>query len=181
MMYNINLKKAITEHKLLSVVVLTCVLTLSLAACSGVAASQQANTPTVKAAPATTAAVASAPALTPTEVVTVDMTDFAFKFTPSTIKAGVVKFVVKNDSATVMHELFVVKTDLAVDKLPLASDGSSVNEDSNQLTKLGSVEDVDAGKSGEMTIKLEPGRYVYFCNKPGHYKMGMAGEMTVAP
>jgi uncharacterized cupredoxin-like copper-binding protein len=109
------------------------------------------------------------------------MTDFAFKFTPSTIKAGVVKFVVKNDASEQMHEMFLVKTDLAVGKLPLGSDGSSINEDSNQFTKLGSVEDVDAGKSGEMTVKLEPGRYVYFCNKPGHYKMGMAGEITVAP
>jgi uncharacterized cupredoxin-like copper-binding protein len=74
-----------------------------------------------------------------------------------------------------------VKTDLAVDKLPMAPDGTMIDEESTQFTKLGSVEDVDAGKGGEMTMKLEPGRYVYFCNKQGHYKLGMAGELTVVP
>jgi uncharacterized cupredoxin-like copper-binding protein len=174
-MYNINLKKVIGEHKLLGVLVISGVLVLSQAACTGVSA------PIAQAASASTAVVATAPAPASTEVVTVSMTDFAFKFTPSTIKAGVVKFIVKNDASEQMHEMFLVKTDLAVDKLPLEPDGSSINEDSNQFTKLGSVEDVDAGKSGEMTVKLEPGRYVYFCNKPGHYKMGMAGEITVVP
>ncbi|HEY3342015.1 MAG TPA: plastocyanin/azurin family copper-binding protein [Anaerolineae bacterium] len=176
-----NTKNAITEHRFLAVLVITSVLGLALTACAGAAASQLVITPTSKPAAASDTGAAPASALTPTEVVTVDMTDFAFKFTPSTIKAGVVKFVAKNDSPSVMHEIFLVKTDLAVDKLPIASDGSSVNEDSNLITKLGSVEDVDAGKSGEMTIKLEPGHYVYFCNKPGHYKMGMAGDMTVVP
>jgi uncharacterized cupredoxin-like copper-binding protein len=116
-----------------------------------------------------------------TQVVTVSMTNFAFKFTPSTVKAGTVRFLVKNDSTDQMHEFFLVKTDLPVNKLPMTSDGTMINEESNQFMKLGSVEDVDAGKSGEMTVKLEPGRYVYFCNKQGHYKLGMAGEMMVAP
>lgn len=119
--------------------------------------------------------------LTPTEVVTVDMTNYAFKFTPSTVHAGVVKFVVVNDATDQMHEMWLVKTDLALDKLPLASDGSSIDENSTQFTKLGSVEDVNAGASGAMIVTLEPGRYVYFCNKPGHYKLGMAGEMNVVP
>jgi uncharacterized cupredoxin-like copper-binding protein len=172
-MYNMNLKKSIAGHKLLVALIITGVLSLFQTACSGTAAGSSTTIP------ASNSSTSPAAQLTPIEVVTVSMTDFAYKFTPSTIKAGQVKFVVKNDSTTQLHEIWLVKTDLAVDKLPMAADGASIDEGSTQFTKLGSVEDVAAGASGEMTVKLEPGRYVYFCNKPGHYKMGMASEMTV--
>ncbi len=128
-----------------------------------------------------TAAATPAGNPAPTEVVTVSMTNFAFKFTPPEIHAGVVKFVVNNDATDQMHEIWLVKTDLPVDKLPLTSDGTAIDETSTQLTKIGSVEDVNAGASGSMIVTLQPGRYVYFCNKPGHYKLGMAGEMNVVP
>ncbi len=119
--------------------------------------------------------------LTPTKVVTVSMTDFAFKFTPATIRAGTIKFIVKNDATAQMHEIFLVKTVLALNKLPLAADGVSVDEDSKAFTKLGVVEDIEAGQSGEMIVNLAPGRYLYFCNKEAHFKLGMAGEMIVIP
>ncbi|HEY3379018.1 MAG TPA: plastocyanin/azurin family copper-binding protein, partial [Armatimonadota bacterium] len=71
--------------------------------------------------------------------------------------------------------------DLAIDKLPLTPDGSAIDEESPLFTKLGSVEDVVPGAGGDMTIQLTPGRYIYFCNKPAHVKLGMVGEMNVVP
>ena len=129
-------------------------------------------------APATPAATS-----TPTgpQIVNVSMTTYGFKLTPDKIKAGEVKFVAKNDATDLIHEIFLVKTDLAIDKLPLGSDNISIDEESKALAKVGAAEDIEPGKSGEMTVTLEAGRYVYFCNKDNHYKLGMVGELTVAP
>ena len=130
------------------------------------------------------AACAGAPASTPTpagpQVVNVELTNFGFKFTPGTVKPGAVKFVVKNASPDTMHELLLVKTDLALDKLPLDGE-KNIDEEARGLTEVGAVEDVDPGQGGEMAVTLQPGRYVYFCNKPGHYLLGMRGEFNVAP
>jgi uncharacterized cupredoxin-like copper-binding protein len=127
----------------------------------------------------------TAPAAAPTpagpQVVNVSMTTYGFKFTPDKIRAGEVKFVVKNDATDLKHEMRLVKTNLAIDKLPMNSDGAQVDESSKDFTSLGAVEDVEPGKSGEMTVTLESGRYVYFCNTPAHYTLKMRGELTVAP
>jgi uncharacterized cupredoxin-like copper-binding protein len=115
------------------------------------------------------------------QVVNVSLTDYSLKFSPGTIKPGVVKLVVKNDATDAMHEMLLVKTDLTADRLPLTTDGSKVDESSAAFTKLGSVDDLDPGQTGDVMVTLQPGRYVYFCNQPGHYKAGMRGELTVSP
>ncbi len=127
----------------------------------------------------------TAPAATPTaappQVVNVSLTTYGFKFTGDKIKPGEVKFIVKNDATDLQHEILLVKTDLALDKLPMSSDGTEVDENSKDYTKVGSVEDVEPGKGGEMTAKLDAGHYIYFCNKAAHYTLKMRGEFTVAP
>jgi uncharacterized cupredoxin-like copper-binding protein len=127
----------------------------------------------------------AAPAATSTpagpQIVNVSLTTYGFKLTPSNIKAGDVKFVVKNDATDLMHEIILVKTDLAPDKMPIGSDNTSIDEDSKAITIVGAVEDVEPGKSGEVVMKLTAGHYVYFCNKDNHYKLGMVGELTIAP
>src|ERR1700682_4016623 len=85
-------------------------------------------------------ACAGAPAATPTpsgpQVVVATLTTYGFKFTPDKIKAGEVKFIVKNNATDVLHELWIVKTDLALDKLPLISDGTKIDETAKTFTKL---------------------------------------------
>ena len=134
---------------------------------------------------ALSACAPAAPAATSTpagpQVINVSLTSYKLTLTPNKIKAGDVKFVVKNDSPDMMHEIIIVKTDLAPDKMPLGSDGIAIDEESKDMTNVGAVEDVEAGKSGEVTIKLAAGHYVYFCNKDNHYKLGMVGEITVTP
>jgi uncharacterized cupredoxin-like copper-binding protein len=75
------------------------------------------------------------------------------------------------------HELVVLKTDLAADKLPIKN--GQVPE--SHFKKIGEAEDMAPGKNRRLTLKLAPGRYVLICNKPGHYAMGMHTSFVVTP
>jgi len=115
-----------------------------------------------------------------TQVVNVSLTTYSTTFDPATFRSGKVTFIIKNEANDMVHEIRIVKTDLPLDKLPLERDGS-VDEDSTQFTTIASAEDLDPGKSRAVTVELEAGRYVYFCNKHNHYLIGMRGEFHVQP
>lgn len=112
--------------------------------------------------------------------VDISLTTYAMKISPETIQSGDVKFVVKNNAPDLVHEFILVKTDLAIDKLPLNADGR-VDEEASQIKEVGVAEDVNPGTSAEFSATLEAGRYVYFCNIDTHYSVGMRGEFTIAP
>jgi uncharacterized cupredoxin-like copper-binding protein len=96
----------------------------------------------------------------------------------SRVKAGTVTFEVSNAPDTgLTHELVVLKTDLAANKLPVKN--GQVPE--SQFKKMGEVEDIAPGTSKHVTLKLAPGRYVLLCNQPGHYSMGMHTSLLVMP
>jgi uncharacterized cupredoxin-like copper-binding protein len=94
-------------------------------------------------------------------------------------KTGQVEFKVKNSSTSMVHEFLIWKTDLAFDKFPREADNpAKVDEDKlNGVKELSS--DLDPGKSGKLTMDLKPGRYVVFCNQPGHFDAGMHLVFTV--
>ncbi|MEP6470327.1 MAG: sulfocyanin-like copper-binding protein [Chloroflexota bacterium] len=96
-----------------------------------------------------------------------------------TVPAGEVIFNVKNDG-TVLHEFVVLRTDLAEDALPEASDAAEVNEADAALESMGEVEDVEVGASKSFTATLTPGTYVGICNVVGHYGSGMHIHFTVS-
>jgi len=73
---------------------------------------------------------------------------------PGTAKAGIVKFVVKNDG-TIEHN-FVIK-------------------ELNQELAAG----IQPGQSKEATATLKPGTYTLICNLPGHEDAGMHTTVTV--
>jgi uncharacterized cupredoxin-like copper-binding protein len=91
-------------------------------------------------------------------------------------KAGKLTFEVSNSLRGMSHEMVVLKTELAEDKLPMKADG---RVDEASLKKVGEVEDVKFGKKKTITLKLNPGRYVLICNIPNHYKNGMHATLTV--
>jgi uncharacterized cupredoxin-like copper-binding protein len=101
--------------------------------------------------------------------------DFAITAQP-TVAAGDVTFNVTNDGPAT-HEFVVVRTDLASDELPIASDGLSVDEDT--LQGVGEISQVDFGTTESATLSLAPGHYVFFCNIEGHYLGGMHTELEV--
>ena len=89
-------------------------------------------------------------------------------------RAGAVRVKAKNVGDG-EHELVVAASDLKPGELP-TSDGD-VDEDA--LDVIGEVSETPPGKTGTTTLDLVPGKYVMFCNVPGHYAAGMYGRLNV--
>jgi uncharacterized cupredoxin-like copper-binding protein len=95
---------------------------------------------------------------------------------PSTLKAGNYTFRVHNEGPT-HHEFIVVRTGTA--SLPLRPDGLTVNEEAMEHREPGLLEPGAPGAVRDLTVHLQPGRYVFFCNMEGHYMAGMHTELVV--
>jgi len=93
-----------------------------------------------------------------------------------TASAGEVTFNIQNTGEET-HEFVVVSTDLAEGDLPVVDD--QIPEDSDQLTAVDEQEDIEAGTSTSLTVNLDPGHYVIFCNLLAHYGKGMHASVTV--
>ncbi len=106
---------------------------------------------------------------------TIKMGEFYYKPSDVTAKAGSVTITAPNEGGA-PHELVVAKTNDDPAKLPTVADGSV---DEAQLDIPGEVSEVEAGTTGTATLDLSAGKYVMFCNLPGHYKGGMYGSLTV--
>jgi uncharacterized cupredoxin-like copper-binding protein len=74
------------------------------------------------------------------------------------------------------HELVLARTNADPSKLPTTSNGLV---DEAKLHSPGEIADVAPGATNETTLKLTPGKYVMFCNLPGHYAQGMYGGLIV--
>jgi uncharacterized cupredoxin-like copper-binding protein len=88
-----------------------------------------------------------------------------------TVPAGSVTFAIKNSGSSA-HELTIVKTDKAADKL--ANDGAKVTEPIFAESVV-----LNPGQTGTLTVQLGAGSYVFICNQPGHYPLGMRTSVTV--
>lgn len=102
----------------------------------------------------------------------------------TTLPAGEITFNITNDGDKT-HEFVIRKTDTAADSLPL-NDAGEVDEDGagEEVGNPSEVEDVEAGSSNKsLTVNLEPGHYVIFCNIHDedllHYQKGMHIDFTV--
>jgi uncharacterized cupredoxin-like copper-binding protein len=96
---------------------------------------------------------------------------------PSTLKAGKVTFTITN-TGTVPHELLVFKSDLDEAAYPKDSAGDIV-EDGPGIKLLSDGDNIDPGGSQTRTVDLSPGKYLFVCNIPGHFKSGMFTVVTV--
>ena len=103
------------------------------------------------------------------------MGEFFYKPAQTSVAGGSVKVTVDNIGAA-PHEWVLAKTNLDPANLPTLPSGE-VDED--KLDSPGEIADVAAGASADSTLKLTPGKYVYFCNLPGHYSGGMYGGLDV--
>jgi uncharacterized cupredoxin-like copper-binding protein len=95
----------------------------------------------------------------------------------SAVPAGKVTFEATNNSKSIVHEMIVSPFPGDGKALPYDPKMNKVDEDS--AGHLGEVSELDPGKSGSLTLTLAPGKYVIFCNIPGHYAMGMWTTITV--
>lgn len=101
------------------------------------------------------------------------------------LKAGAITFNITN-AGDKEHEFVIRKTDLTSDKLPLNADGE-VSEEATELTEVGDPSEVAEIKPGSsdstITVTLQPGHYVIFCNLHVddllHYQKGMHVDFDV--
>jgi uncharacterized cupredoxin-like copper-binding protein len=148
-----------TAHRLVISLVIASLSLLALAGCAA-----------VKPADASVNTAASAP-----KPIDVSMKEFSFNLNTTTAKTGEITFKIAN-AGNVVHEFVVEKTDLAPTKLPMKSDGTV---DEEQLTSPGEQGDIAPGASTDLTLKLEPGTYMFICNLPGHFAGKMYSTFTV--
>jgi uncharacterized cupredoxin-like copper-binding protein len=154
---------------------------VALAALIGVAFrldDNQNNAPMMQSGrPASGAAASSPPsASTAGGTVQIRMGDYFYSPKDATAAtAGKVRIAVAN-SGELPREMVLARTNADPSQLPTKPDGS-VNEDA--LNSPGEIADVAPGRTKSGSIELTPGRYVMFCNVPGHYAAGMYGTLTV--
>ena len=93
------------------------------------------------------------------------------------IPAGVVTFEATNDSKGMIHEMVLAPIADTTTPMPYDADNEKVDEDA--AGHIGEVAELDPGASGALTVTLEPGSYILYCNIPGHYVLGMWTVVTV--
>ncbi len=97
------------------------------------------------------------------------------KVSTQTIKAGPVTFVAVNESKDLVHEMII--SPLPNHPLPYTAEEMKVDED--KAVHLGEVSELPVGQKGELKIDLKPGKYIVYCNMPGHYALGMWSQINV--
>jgi uncharacterized cupredoxin-like copper-binding protein len=110
--------------------------------------------------------------------VNVLLEDFTLRRDVDVVPAGTVRFRILNQGPTT-HELSVIRTDRAPDKLPLQRDGLTINEDAPGMDFLDEAEGLDIGDRRTLALRLAAGNYVLYCNMEGHYLGGMHAAFTV--
>jgi len=110
--------------------------------------------------------------------VNVLLEDFRVREDAAVVPAGTVSFRVRNQGPT-SHELIVVRTDRAPDKLPLQRDGLTVDEEARGIKLLDEIEGLDIDDRQSLVLDLAAGNYVMYCNLEGHYLGGMYAALTV--
>jgi len=120
----------------------------------------------------------------PGSSVAVTLKEFEVLLDTDSVPAGSVTFTAKNIGPDDVHELVVMKTDLAPAALPTAEDGS-MDEAGAGVELIGEIEDIAVDGEKEITLDLAPGKYVLLCNiydeveVEAHYAEGMRTAFTV--
>lgn len=96
---------------------------------------------------------------------------------PSTIPPGPVEFTVKNESGSTVHEFMFALRANPKSALPYDTKTQQVQEDA--IKGLQGIEDLRPRETVTAEFTLAKGRYIVFCNEPGHYRDGMRTEFVV--
>jgi uncharacterized cupredoxin-like copper-binding protein len=110
----------------------------------------------------------------PENAIAVTLTDFKIKPAEAETTAGPVTFDLTNDGPS-DHTFFLARTDLADDALPVTDHLVDVG----RLEVTTQIDRFDFGTERSISLDLEPGEYVMFCNLTGHYESDMHTAFTV--
>ena len=95
-----------------------------------------------------------------------------------TVKAGEITFEVLNSSKDTIHEMIITRLRDMTQLFPYNSSESKLDED-KMPDVLGEVSELDPGKTAALRLDLKPGKYLLFCDVPGHFTSGMWTIFTV--
>jgi uncharacterized cupredoxin-like copper-binding protein len=95
-----------------------------------------------------------------------------------TVKAGEITFEVLNSSKDTIHEMIITRLRDLTMLFPYSGSESKVDED-RMPDILGEVSELDPSKTAALRLDLKPGKYLLFCNVPGHFMAGMWTIFTV--
>ena len=111
---------------------------------------------------------AAAKSAAPAGAVGVELGEMFVKPAKTTLKAGKVTFAVNNSG--VLPHTFMVSKD------PVSLDGSG---NPTHDSAIGDHVELKPGADATVTVDLKPGKYVLYCDVPGHYAAGQKATITV--
>jgi hypothetical protein len=118
-------------------------------------------------------------------VINVLLNEFSVVPDASTAPAGEITFLATNEGPDDEHEFVIIRSDLEPGALPTSEDGS-VPE--SEVDLVDDIEGMGVCETGEVTVDLEAGAYVFICNLvqeeddgtiESHYQKGMHRGFTV--
>jgi uncharacterized cupredoxin-like copper-binding protein len=113
--------------------------------------------------------------------ITATIADMSIALSTHTVPEGFVTFDITNNGPS-LHELVVLKTNIAPGKLPDNPDEEGmVQEDAAGIVPMGEDGNIPPNTDATLTLHLKPGKYQIICNLPGHYAAGMYTDLTVTP
>lgn len=95
----------------------------------------------------------------------------AINVNPQVVPRGNVKFNVTNLANTFVHEVIIAP--VTDENELLTYDATKNKVDEETIKTLGQVAEIDPSKSASLTLELKTGKYVLYCNLPGHFMAGM--------
>ena len=110
-----------------------------------------------------------------------DQTPWSIETDVDSLPKGPIEFTVEN-TGSIEHEVLIIETDIAPDKLPTKDDGS-IDEDAPDVDVKYKIEKIGDGEKTGRTYELDAGSWVFACNivKDGkaHYQQGMRTSFTI--
>ncbi len=123
-------------------------------------------------------ASAASPSASSASGATVSLTEWKVDV-GSTIKSGKTALTITNVGVA-PHELLVFKSNRDPSAYPTDAAGD-IKEEGAGVSLVSDGDNIDPGGSQARTVTLAPGKYLFVCNIPGHFKQGMFAVVTVAP
>jgi uncharacterized cupredoxin-like copper-binding protein len=103
-----------------------------------------------------------------------ELSDYKITTDHDSVAAGHIVFGIRNH-ASMLHEVKIIKTELAPDQLPIDQGAAKAKEDGLATQLL----NIPGGASRKLVAELVPGKYVVICNVAGHYQLGMRVALEV--
>jgi uncharacterized cupredoxin-like copper-binding protein len=98
---------------------------------------------------------------------------------PGTMHSGKADLMIVNNGAQA-HELLIFRSNRDPAAYPTDAAGD-IKEEGAGVSLVSDGDNIDPGGSQTRSVDLKPGKYLFVCNIPGHFKQGMYEVVIVLP